>query len=55
MNRLALTGVLAFGVSVRTREVGIRMALGATAGAVTRLFLRQASVAIGAGVLAGNR
>jgi putative ABC transport system permease protein len=46
-------GVLAFGVTRRTREIGIRMALGAAPGDITRLFLCQATEAIGAGVVVG--
>jgi putative ABC transport system permease protein len=50
---IGVYGVLAFGVARRRREIGIRMALGATRGDITRLFLRQASRPILAGIVAG--
>jgi putative ABC transport system permease protein len=50
---IGVYGVLAFGVARRRREIGIRMALGATRGDITRLFLRQASGPILAGIVAG--
>ena len=45
-------GVLAYLVTQRTKEIGIRLALGATTGAVTRLVLKQAIrlIAIGIGL-----
>jgi ABC-type antimicrobial peptide transport system permease subunit len=50
---VGLSGVLAYSVRQRTQEIGIRMALGATAGQVRNLVLRQAAVVIGIGLVAG--
>ena len=41
---VGLYGVVAYSVTLRTREVGIRMALGATAGLVLRAFVREGLV-----------
>lgn len=46
-------GVVAYALSRRTREIGIRTALGATPGAVVRLVMRQSSRLVIAGSLAG--
>jgi predicted permease len=46
-------GVVAFVVSQRTKEIGIRMALGATGGAVSGLILKQSMRLVLIGILAG--
>jgi predicted permease len=50
---IGLYGVLSFAVSRRTREIGIRMAVGARRGGIVALFLRESAWMVAAGVAAG--
>jgi ABC-type antimicrobial peptide transport system permease subunit len=50
---IGVHGVVAFSVSRRTREFGIRMAIGATKAGVLRMVLRRAALLCLAGITAG--
>jgi predicted permease len=51
---VGIYGVISYSVSQRTREIGIRLALGAPLRDVTRRFLRQGFIMCGVGVICGS-
>jgi putative ABC transport system permease protein len=50
---IGLYGVMSYLMSQRTREFGIRIAVGASSGALLRLVLRQAAKLVGIGICLG--
>ncbi|HET9705824.1 MAG TPA: ABC transporter permease [Vicinamibacterales bacterium] len=50
---IGLYGVIAFSVARRTREIGVRMALGANPGGVLSMVMRQGFTIVAVGLVAG--
>ncbi|MBL8987855.1 MAG: FtsX-like permease family protein, partial [Gemmatimonadetes bacterium] len=50
---VGIAGVLAFSVSARSNEIGIRMSLGADGGRVLRMILTEGGILLAAGLALG--
>jgi hypothetical protein len=53
LSAIGISAVVAHGVSERRREIGVRLALGATAGVVTRGLVAETMQVVGTGAAAG--
>ena len=54
LGAIGVYGVVAFAVARRRREIGIRVALGATRGSIVRLMLRESAGYAAAGLAGGT-
>jgi putative ABC transport system permease protein len=50
---IGIYGLVSFGIAQRTREIGVRIALGAEQAAILKMIVREAIVLVCAGLLAG--
>jgi predicted permease len=50
---IGMYGVVAYNIAQRTREIGVRKALGATDNTIIALILRESALVVGVGVVAG--
>jgi ABC-type antimicrobial peptide transport system permease subunit len=53
MTAVGIYGVISYSVAERTREIGVRSALGATRGDIARLILRSGLATVVAGLAGG--
>jgi len=51
---VGIYGTMAFAVTRRTREIGIRMALGAGSGEIAEMSLRETLMPVGVGIAIGT-
>jgi predicted permease len=54
LSAIGVYGVVIFAVAARTREIGVRMACGATSSDVLRLMIREHMTAIAGGIVGGT-
>jgi putative ABC transport system permease protein len=53
LGAIGIYGVISYSVSQRTREIGVRLAVGASPGSIIKLVIRQSATLVAAGVALG--